>query len=82
MYDESLKGLQEELRHASDEREGAGDYTADAFIGYKDGVSWLASFEEEEDHAAGFNIYMLGDAINYRPKEPGRVSTAQSTAME
>ena len=69
MYDESLKGLQEELRHASDEREGAGDYTADAFIGYKDGVSWLASFEEEEDHAAGFNIYMLGDAINYRPKE-------------
>lgn len=69
MYDETLKSLQEDLLHAADEREGAGEYTADTFFGYKNGVSCLASFEEGEDRAAGFSIYMMDDAINYRPKE-------------
>lgn len=69
MYEDAIKDMQSDLRNAADEREGAGDYTADCFVGNKKGALFMASFEEGNDAAPGFEIYMLDDGINYRPKE-------------
>lgn len=68
-YGETIKELRDELKTASDEREGAGDYTADDYVGYKEGHMWQVSFGSDEQYDTGFNISLFGDYLDYRPME-------------
>lgn len=71
-FDDYIKSLKEQLKTASDEREGAGDYSADAFVGSKGENMYMISFNSTETGASsGFSIdyYPSDQLINYKPKE-------------
>ena len=69
MYEEIISEYQSELRTASDERKGAGEYTDDCFVGYRDGHMWQISFETDENYRPGFEISLFDEYITYRPKD-------------
>lgn len=71
-FDDYISSLKEQLKTASDEREGAGDYSADAFVGSKGENMYMISFNSTETGSSGgFSIdyYPSDQLINYRPKE-------------
>ena len=71
-FDDYISSLKEQLKTATDEREGAGDYSADAFVGSKGENMYMISFNSTETgESGGFSIdyYPSDQLINYRPKE-------------
>lgn len=71
-YDEYLQELKDQLKDATDEREGAGDYSGEAFVGSKGEDMYMISFMSSDDGSnGGFYIdYYPGDQlISYRPKD-------------
>lgn len=71
-YDEIVQSYKDQLKDATDEREGAGDYSADAFIGQVGENEFLVGFygADGEDVGAGFYIQYSGSSmLSYRPKE-------------
>ena len=71
-YDDYMKSLKEQLKTATDEREGAGDYSGDAFIGSVGENMFMIMFNTSDDgSSSGFSIdyYPSDQLINYKPKE-------------
>ena len=71
-FDDYINSLKEQLKTAADEREGAGDYSAEAFVGSKGENMYMISFNSTETGTSGgFSIdyYPSDQLINYRPKE-------------
>lgn len=71
-YDEYISELEEQLKTASTEREGAGDYSGDTFIGSVGENQFMISFMSlDGENVSGFSIdfYPSSSLISYRPKE-------------
>ncbi len=71
-FDSYIESLKEELKNATDERAGAGDYTADAFVGTVGSNMYMISFNTGDyGSGGGFDIdyYPSDQLINYKPKE-------------
>ena len=71
-FDDMIASLKEQLKTASDEREGAGDYSADAFVGSKGENEFMISFMSGDGGTGGgfsINYYPSDQMINYKPMD-------------
>ncbi len=71
-YKESIDSLNEQLSVASDEREGAGDYSGDEFIGTVGKSQFLLSFMSSSEDLGSyfsFDLYPSDSYLQYRPYE-------------
>lgn len=71
-FDSYIDSLKEELKNATEERVGAGEYTADAFVGTVGSNMYMISFNTgDSGSGGGFDIdyYPSDQMINYKPKE-------------
>lgn len=76
-YDEYIAELQEQLKTATTEREGAGNYSADSFVGSVGENMFIISFMSNTDgNTAGFSIsyYPSASLIEYKSVD-GATST-------
>lgn len=64
-YDSYIASLEEELKNASDERQGAGDYSESVFVGSVGSDMYMVSFMTEDDGTiSGFSIdYFPTDSL-------------------
>jgi hypothetical protein len=70
--EEYLETLQDELKTATDEREGAGDYTADTYVGYVGENMFMIGFTSADYGTGGgfyIDYYPSDSLIEYRPKD-------------
>ena len=71
-FDDYISSLKEQLKTATDEREGAGDYSGDSFIGSRGENSFMITFNSADSGmGGGFSIdyYPSDGLINYKPKD-------------
>jgi hypothetical protein len=69
---EYLDTLQEELKTATDEREGAGDYTSDTYVGYVGENMYMIGFTSSDYGTGGgfyIDYYPSDSLIEYRPMD-------------
>ena len=73
-YEDYMKTLKDQLKTASDTREGAGDYSGDTFIGSVGDNEFMVTFYGSGDDMStggGFSLeyYPSDQLIQYRPKD-------------
>lgn len=73
-YEDYMKSLKDQLKTASDTREGAGDYSGDTFIGSVGDNEFMVTFYGSGDDMStggGFSLdyYPSDQLIQYRPKD-------------
>lgn len=71
-YNDYITSLNEQLETAAETRDGAGDYSADDYIGYIGNNEFMLSFMNSADGIGSYfdlSLYPSSATINYRPYE-------------
>lgn len=85
MYEEVVESYQKQLSDATDEREGAGDYSKNEFVGYVGDHMYNITFYESGDGSGNVSGFYIGiytntdNLLSYKPLDGATEMWIQST---